>query len=94
MTGTAKLTLTITTNAKRGKRTVKHTTVYTVRRVESDPRVAHPAWELKKEGSTEVYHVAIEPYGPSCSCPAATFRGSNERIPCKHISALLAIKLL
>lgn len=95
-TGTARYKdgiLTITTNAKRGKRIVKLTVVYTVEDVRPDHRVASPAYSLTKEDG-EVYHVAFNEWGPTCSCAHATFRGANSQVPCKHCLAMQAVGLL
>lgn len=92
-TGTAKLVLIVTTNAKRGKKTVKNKVEYTVTNLNPDPRVAFPAWALTKADG-EVYHVAVDVHGPMCSCPHYTFRGSNSKAGCKHVLALQAVGLL
>ena len=44
--------------------------------------------------TAEVYHVAIEQFGPTCSCPHATFRGQNSSSVCKHVVAMRAVGLL
>jgi len=85
--------LTITTQAKRGKKTVPNVVVYTVEDVRPDPRVAYPAYALKKDDG-EVYHVAVDKFGPTCSCPHATFRGQESRVPCKHVLAMIAVGLV
>ena len=85
--------LTITTQAKRGKKMVPHVVNYTVADLRPDPRVADPALSLTKADG-EVYHVAIETFGPTCSCACATFRGSNSKVPCKHILACQVTGLL
>jgi len=85
--------LTIKTKAKRGKKYVENVQVYEVCDLDPDPRCAYPAFSLRKK-SGEVWHIAVETYGPTCSCPHATFRGGNSREVCKHISAARAVGLL
>lgn len=95
-TGTARYEdgkLTIITEAVRGKKTVKLKVVYVVTDLAPDRRVANPAFRLTKDNG-EFYDVALMQYGPVCSCPHATFRGANSRVPCKHCKALAAVGLL
>lgn len=92
-TGTARLTLTITTQAKRGKRTVPHVVAYTVTLLDPDRRVAHPAIRLTKDDG-EFYDVAVVGGFPTCTCPHAVYRGGDSRIPCKHYLALAAQGLM
>lgn len=42
----------------------------------------------------EVYHVAQESFGPSCSCPHADFKGRLSESVCKHVAASRAAGLL
>lgn len=100
--------LKITTRAKRGKKYVDHTSHYIVQDSQPDTRVANPAFRLAKvenvaEGELadpewkptgEVYHVAIEQFGPTCDCPHHTFRGSNSKVGCKHVLACQVVGLL
>lgn len=96
--GTASLsadcsTLTIKTMVKRGKKEVPLIVTYEVFDICPDKKVANPAYRLVKE-SGEFYDVAMMRYGPTCTCPHATYRGSNSRVPCKHIRACQAVQLL
>lgn len=86
-------TLTITTNARRGKKVVPHVVTYTVERLQPDIRVANPAVRLTKEDG-EFYDVAVVGGYPSCTCPHATFRGGNSRVVCKHVLGCRAVNLL
>jgi hypothetical protein len=105
LTGTASFRdglLTITTHAKRGERTVKLMVFYAIKDLYPDRRVANPAYSLKKCNlengylvKTELeYHVAVEKFGPTCSCAHSTFRGKNSREVCKHVKAMRAVGLL
>lgn len=96
VTGSARLsedgkTLTITTQPKRRKKPLVVT--YTVERLDPDPEVANPAFRLLKEDG-EFYDVHVDEWGPMCSCPHATFRGANSKVPCKHVLALQAVRLI
>lgn len=93
-TGTAKLTLTITTQVKRGKHTVPLVVTYNVTDLRPDRRVANPAFRLTKKTDGECYDIAVEQHGPTCSCPHATYRGANSEVPCKHILAAQVVGLL
>lgn len=86
-------TLTITMTAKRGEKTVENVVTYTVKDIRPDPQVADPAYTLTKEDG-ESYDVWHNEWGPCCSCPHATFRGSNTKIVCKHVAACQAVGLL
>lgn len=68
-------------------------TDYHVSRIDSHPNVADPAFELVKEDG-EVYHVAMDEFGYTCSCPHYVYRGHNSEIPCKHCMALVAVGLI
>lgn len=85
--------LTIKTNAKRGKKIVPIVVNYTVTDLRPDPKVANPAYRLTKDDG-EFYDVHLDEWGPACSCPHATFRGANNRVPCKHCLAMMACGLL
>ena len=110
-TGIARLDgkrLTITTNAKRGKKIVKLTVTYLIRDVEPDQRVAFPAFSLQKgifrddppEGVPafvplgQEYHLGVNEWGPFCDCPHATYRGANSEVVCKHCAACIVVGLL
>ena len=82
-------TLTITMQ-KRKKQVETH---YEVTKIETDTRVADPAFELVKEDG-EVYHVAMDEYGYTCSCPHYVFRGHQSQVPCKHCLAMAAVGLI
>jgi len=103
--GTAKLTegkyLTITTQAKRGKKMVPNVQTYLVEDVNPDPEVAYPAYSLTKgefaaeDGqavfvpSGDVWHVSVREWGAECDCPHRTF---NPNAPvCKHAKAMQAV---
>jgi hypothetical protein len=49
---------------------------------------------LEKQGTAEVYHIALEPWGMECDCPDGQFRGAYATVPeargCKHAVALKA----
>lgn len=98
--------LTITTMRKKGTKSVPNTTQYLVEDSRPDRRVASPAFSLTKgsldvlddgeevfcpswEG--EVWHVAVNEYGPTCDCQHATYSGSGQ---CKHVGAMLKLGLL
>ncbi len=53
--------------------------------------VADPAYNLTKKDKT-VYHIAIDKWGPTCSCADHTFRERFEG--CKHLKAAFAVGLL
>lgn len=95
--------LTITVDAKRGKRAVQLQTRYLVENLNPDPEVAFPAFSLTKgkscktgewEPQGDVWHIAVETFGPTCSCPHATFRGANTQSVCKHVLGARAVGLL
>lgn len=89
--GTARLTLTVTTQPKGKKKPLVVT--YTVHNLHPDARVANPAFRLTKE-DREFYDVHMDSYGPCCTCPHATYRGHSSRVPCKHALALQAVGLM
>ncbi len=95
--------LTITTNVMKGTKASFNAVTYQVEDLHPDELVANPAFALFKLGPNEggetvrtgeVWHVAVETYGPTCSCPHATFRGANSKVPCKHTKAMQAVGLL
>lgn len=86
-------TLTITTQIKRGKKTEIKVVAYTVEDLRPQKQVAFPAFRLTKTDG-EFYDVAIVGGFATCTCPHATYRGGNSRVPCKHYLALQAVQLL
>lgn len=85
--------LTITTMAKRGKKYVPNVRVYTVRDCRPDPGVASPAYALETPDG-EVWHCGANEFGVFCDCPDHHFRRQNDRTPCKHCKAMIAVGLL
>lgn len=94
--------LTVTTLAKRGKKTVEVQRHYQVTNANPDRRVAHPAWTLTKglvkdgvfTSLGEVWHVSVNEWGPACDCPDRLFRGEKSGVACKHILSLVAVGLI
>jgi len=89
--------LTITTEAKRGKKTVKKTVAYNVADVSSDLGVSFPVFLLTKTGEDldgkvsmftgEAYTVSFDPAtGSHCSCQQYKFT-----FQCKHVLAIKAV---
>jgi hypothetical protein len=85
--------LTITTQAKRGKKTVENVVTYKVLDIRPDPAVASPAYSLTKEDG-EVYHCGSNQWGGFCDCPHNQFRLTNSDVDCKHLAACRATGLL
>ena len=64
-------------------RTAKTSTLYLVKLIEADPRVAKRAWRLIHSRGT--YDVALDPRGWwTCTCADATYRDRE----CKHVKAI------
>lgn len=85
--------LVITMFRQKGDKIVEEVTMYNVQNLNPDPKVAFPAFSLTKPNG-DSWHISVNEHGPSCTCPHATYRGSNARVPCKHIAAARAVGLL
>jgi len=64
-------------------------TPYTVTELETDDRVAKPAFRLHKTNGT-FYDVHGDKYGVHCTCADSVYRSRL----CKHGAALIAVKLI
>lgn len=50
--------------------------------------------KLTLEPTGEEWHVAVNEWGPQCSCPDRLFRGEKSGAKCKHIRAAMAVGLI
>lgn len=72
-------------------------TEYLIEPLDPDPAIGHPALRLLKIGSGSefaVYDLIRTRHGWTCSCGDFTFRHQNDGKLCKHLGAVLAVRLL
>lgn len=55
--------------------------------------VDDPAFEVTSECG-DVYHVHCGEWGASCDCADFVYRRANSKVPCRHVLALAALKII
>lgn len=101
--------LAITTPKKRGKKEVLETSLYIVRRLDPDPKVACPAFALHKGHMEDVASVGSEPaqtfvldkevwhvsiQNGHIECDCPAKTYQRQEGPCKHCKGMIAVGLI